>query len=70
MATTENELTTEVIASFDKTSDPRLKEIMQSLVKHVHSFAKEVRLTDEEWMFAIEFLTATGKMCSDVRQDY
>ena len=46
MATTENELTTEVIASFDKTSDPRLKEIMQSLVKHVHSFAKEVRLTD------------------------
>jgi protocatechuate 3,4-dioxygenase beta subunit len=70
MATTENELTTEVIASFDKTSDPRLKEIMQSLVKHVHSFAKEVRLTDEEWMFAIEFLTATGKMCSDVRQEF
>ncbi len=53
MATTENELTEEVIASFSKTTDPRLKEIMQSLVKHIHSFAKEVRLSDEEWMFAI-----------------
>ena len=70
MATTENELTAEVIASFNRTTDPRLKEIMQSLVKHIHSFAKEVRLSDEEWMFAIEFLTATGKMCSDVRQEF
>ena len=70
MATTENELTEEVIASFSKTTDPRLKEIMQSLVKHIHSFAKEVRLSDEEWMFAIEFLTATGKMCSEVRQEF
>lgn len=70
MATTENELTAEVIASFNNTSNARLKELMQSLVKHLHAFAKEVRLTDEEWMYAIEFLTATGKMCSDVRQEF
>ena len=70
MATSESELTTEVIASFNNTSDPRLKEIMQSLVKHLHAFAREIRITDEEWLFAIEFLTQTGKMCSDVRQEF
>ena len=70
MATSESELTTEVIASFNNTSDLRLKEIMQSLVKHLHAFAREIRITDEEWLFAIEFLTQTGKMCSDVRQEF
>ena len=49
MATTEDELTTEVIASFAATPDARLKQIMESLVKHLHAFAKEIRLTDEEW---------------------
>lgn len=70
MATSENELTEEVIASFDNTSNPRLKELMQALVKHLHAFAKEVRITDEEWFYAIDFLTQTGKMCSDVRQEF
>jgi protocatechuate 3,4-dioxygenase beta subunit len=70
MATTQDDLTAEVIASFNKTSDPRLKEIMQSLVKHLHAFAKEVRLTDEEWLYGIKFLTDSGDMCSDVRQEF
>lgn len=70
MATTENELTTEVIASFDNTPDLRLKEIMQSLVKHLHAFATEIRLTDEEWFAGIRFLTQSGEMCSEVRQEF
>ena len=70
MATTEDELTTEVIASFAATPDARLKQIMESLVKHLHSFAKEVRLTDEEWLAGIKFLTDSGDMCSDVRQEF
>jgi len=70
MATSESELTAEVIASFGNTTDPRLKEIMQSLVKHLHAFAREIRITDEEWLFAIDFLTRTGQMCSDVRQEF
>jgi len=70
MATTEDELTKEVIASFAKTPDARLKVIMESLVKHLHSFAKEVRLTDEEWFAGIKFLTDSGDMCSEVRQEF
>lgn len=70
MATTEDELTKEVIASFANTPDARLKTIMESLVKHLHSFAKEVRLTDEEWFAGIKFLTDSGDMCSDVRQEF
>jgi catechol 1,2-dioxygenase len=59
-----------VAASFADTPDRRLKEVMQALVKHLHAFVKEVELTEEEWGFAIDFLTRTGQMCSDVRQEF
>lgn len=49
---------------------PRLKEIMTSLVTHLHAFAKDVQLTQEEWDYAIGFLTRTGHMCSDERQEF
>ena len=67
---TEDALTDEVVARLEATTDPRLREVMQSLVRHLHAFAKEVRLTDEEWLTGIRFLTATGHMCDDVRQEY
>jgi len=51
-------------------TDPRLAEIMSSLVKHLHGFAKDVSLTQEEWDFAIGFLTRTGQMCSGERQEF
>lgn len=50
--------------------NPRLAQIMASLVKHLHAFAKEVELTQEEWVTGIEFLTATGKLCSKERQEF
>ena len=58
---TEDEITDEVRRRFDVTSDARLREVMQSLVKHLHAFAREVQLTDKEWFAGIEFLTAVGK---------
>ena len=67
---TEDQLTDEVVARLDATPDARLREVMQSLVRHLHAFAKDVRLTDEEWLQGIRFLTATGHMCDDVRQEF
>jgi len=49
---------------------PRLREVMTSLVKHLHGFAKEINLTQEEWEFGIGFLTRTGQMCSAERQEF
>jgi catechol 1,2-dioxygenase len=57
-------------ASFATTTDPRLREILQSLVRHLHTFVKDVEPTVEEWQSAIAFLTATGQMCDDVRQEF
>ena len=48
--------------------DPRLKSLLERLVSHLHDFARETRLSTKEWMAGIEFLTAVGQICSDVRQ--
>jgi len=48
----------------------RLREVMTSLVKHLHLFAKEVHLTQEEWEVGIDFLTRTGQICSEERQEF
>ena len=69
-STTEDDITDEVLRRFEATGDPRLREIMQSLVKHLHAFVKDVNLTEEEWFKGIMFLTDTGHMCSDVRQEF
>jgi len=63
-------ITQAAIDSFDGAENPRLKLIMQSLVKHLHAFAQETQLTEEEWMAGIQFLTATGHKCDDVRQEF
>jgi protocatechuate 3,4-dioxygenase beta subunit len=59
-----------VAASFEGTPDPRLKQVLTSLVHHLHAFVKDVELTEEEWGFAIDFLTRTGHMSDDVRQEF
>lgn len=48
--------------------DPRFKYVLERLVSHLHDFARETRLSTKEWMGGLEFLTATGKACTDVRQ--
>lgn len=49
---------------------PRLAEVMSCLVRHLHAFAKEVHLTQEEWEYGIAFLTKTGQICSGERQEF
>jgi protocatechuate 3,4-dioxygenase beta subunit len=59
-----------VNASFAGTRDPRLREVMRSLVRHLHDFVKDVELTEDEWNAAIAYLTETGHKCDDRRQEF
>lgn len=49
---------------------PRLAQVMASLIKHLHAFAKEVHLTQAEWEYGVDFLTKTGQICSGERQEF
>jgi protocatechuate 3,4-dioxygenase beta subunit len=66
---TEQQLTEEVCARI-AAADPRLTEVMRSLVRHLHAFACDVRLTQQEWQVAIGFLTAAGHLTDDKRQEF
>lgn len=59
-----------VAARHGKAQDKRLAECVNVLVKHIHAAVKEIEPTQEEWMAAIEFLTETGHMCNEWRQEY
>src|SRR6201995_217194 len=59
-----------VIESFAGTPDERLRTILDSLVRHLHAAVREVEPSIAEWERAIEFLTATGHKCDDVRQEF
>ena len=59
-----------VNARMSEDADPRLREVMGALVRHLHAFAKEVELTGPEWETAIRFLTRTGQMSDDTRQEF
>lgn len=67
---TEEQVTRNVLESMAQTPDQRLKEVMSSLVRHMHAFIREVELTEEEWMAGIQFLTKTGQMCDEKRQEF
>jgi catechol 1,2-dioxygenase len=60
----------EVLDSFNEDVDPRLTQVLRSLVTHLHSFVKETALTRQEWMTGIEFLTAVGQKCDEHRQEF
>ena len=63
-------LSAAVIDRLQQTPDPRLREVLTSLVMHLHGFVAEVRLSQDEWLAAVRFLTATGQICSDRRQEF
>ena len=67
---TEEQITRNVLDSIANTSNPRLKAVMSSLISHLHAFIREVEPSQEEWAFAIQFLTRTGQMCDEKRQEY
>ena len=67
---TEWQITQNVLESMAQTSNPRLHEVMRSFITHLHAFIREVEPTEEEWLRAIQFLTRTGQMCDDRRQEF
>ncbi len=66
----EDDLTELVVASFAGASQVRLRELMQSITRHLHAFIRDVRLTDQELAAGIEFLTAAGRITDDKRQEF
>jgi hydroxyquinol 1,2-dioxygenase len=67
---TEDGLTEAALQRLSQCEDPRLKAVLVSLVHHLHSFVRQVRPTEAEWVQAIEFLTATGQKCNGDRQEF
>jgi hydroxyquinol 1,2-dioxygenase len=67
---TEENITAEATARLREMPNARLKEIMTALTRHLHDFAREVRLTPGEWMAGIEFLTRVGQISDDKRQEF
>lgn len=65
-----SDVTDEAIRSLRTTADPRLRDLLTALIRHLHAFASETGLTQEEWQGAIRFLTATGQTCTDTRQEF
>jgi hydroxyquinol 1,2-dioxygenase len=66
----EQNITAAVIARLADCKDARFKQVMTSLITHLHDFVRDVKLTEEEWINAIMFLTATGKTCTEKRQEF
>src|SRR6516165_8992336 len=67
---TEKGLTAVALARLAKAANPRMKEIMISLIRHLHGFVRETGLTPAEWKTGIEFLTAVGHITDDKRQEF
>lgn len=67
---TEEQITQNVLESMAETPNPRLKAVMTSLITHLHAFIREVEPSQEEWAQGIQFLTRTGQMCDEKRQEF
>ncbi|HUA32435.1 MAG TPA: intradiol ring-cleavage dioxygenase [Candidatus Binataceae bacterium] len=67
---TDQSITAAVLERLADSPNPRLKQVMESLVSHLHQFARDVHLTTEEWSLAIDFLTAAGHITDDKRQEF
>ena len=67
---TEKTLTDVAMKRWSDIPDPRLQQVMTALVKHVHAFVRDIEPTEAEWATAIDFLTRTGQMCNEKRQEF
>ncbi|MFD8809145.1 dioxygenase [Streptomyces sp. NPDC059597] len=65
----EDNITELAVQRWATAHSPRLGELMTTLIRHLHAFAAEVRLTEDEWAAAIQWLTAAGQTCDDKRQE-
>src|SRR5947209_14880846 len=67
---TEDNLTDVAMERWKDIPDPRLRQVTQSLIKHLHAFVRDIELTQAEWAAAIDWLTRTGKLSSEKRQEF
>lgn len=67
---TEENITDAAIATLENAATPRLKQVMGSLIKHLHAFIRDVEPTEKEWLVGVKLLTKVGQKCDDVRQEY
>jgi hydroxyquinol 1,2-dioxygenase len=67
---TPQSVTDAVLEQMESTSDERFKAVLESAIRHLHAFAREVNLTPAEWLKAIEFFTRVGKTCTVTRQEF
>lgn len=67
---TSDTITEAMISTMRDTKDPRVAEILESLVRHLHAFVRDVDLTEEEWARGVDFLTRTGQKCTSTRQEF
>jgi hydroxyquinol 1,2-dioxygenase len=67
---TEENITDLAVERWATARDPRTAEVMTALVRHLHDFAREVRLTEDEWMAAVQWLTATGRISTEKREEF
>ena len=65
-----DDVTAQALRSLESCDDPRLREIMTALIRHLHAFVRETKLTPDEWMTGIDFLTRTGQKCDAIRQEF
>ncbi|CEN62929.1 Intradiol ring-cleavage dioxygenase [Aspergillus pseudodeflectus] len=67
---TVDNITENVIRINSLCDDERMKYVLERLVTHLHDFARETRLSSQEWMTGLKFLTEVGQICTEVRQEY
>jgi hydroxyquinol 1,2-dioxygenase len=67
---TEENITELATQRWETAHDPRTRELVTALVRHIHDFAREVRLTEPEWMAAIQWLNRTGQISDDKREEF
>jgi hydroxyquinol 1,2-dioxygenase len=67
---TEENITDLAVERWATAHDPRTAELMTALVRHLHAFAREVRLTEDEWMAAIQWLNRTGQISNEKREEF
>lgn len=66
----EDSITAAVVAQLKNARTPRIRQVSEALVRHLHAFIKEVEPTESEWRAGIDFLTQTGQMCDAKRQEF
>ena len=70
MSHQQDELLADVLGRYEGSPNPRLREVTEAAIRHLHAFAREVNLQRDEWFAGVQFLTATGQMCDDTRQEF